>query len=847
LTGYAADLAAAWTAARRQGQYQSAHHDNGHDEAAPLPWPPSLYRLAPTGLPRPRPADGPYGALLYHMLQSRAAAMLAALLTSRQPVPLPGAPGVHEAADAGAGRIRGAAIEVANAMRVQPRSSDVIAARAAARSFLFHPHTAAFYPPPSGGSPSVSQSPDEALAPAAASSEDSLRDEHGRFFYYALPAVPPPQLSPASAVEAAVPTAEVRTTVASGRTAEHGSIHYGVHGGVRFAPGAGVNAERTRLRTSFAVGVLGDAAMTCGVHMIHLEAPQCDYCGVGIVAGDAACSFGGFPASALWLPEGELAGPLGAALAPPAPPLQQRRPHGNATPQPAQPQKMYATATPVVVASEVPAVRSMQRDPIRAAATGASDLDGGDAWWWMQLPNGSNDGSAVVAPTAGSVASPGAAITFLPTAIEPPPQWAPAPNAAAPQSPYDYFAQQQAVPATSVASAYSTTAPVPPAASTPAAATGAGGGGPVPRPLLELIRRSGLAERDANFLSAAPTTGDLFTRAATLARGNGGVGAGAAARGRRPGGGDGAGLGGGEWNARGGPGDTGGAPQPNVVGLTNVSNVGTAPNQYEDPLRTFLNTLWQSVTGGPPTPNPFGLPASNDAATTGGGGRRNNPAQQQPLPPQFPQQQQPQQQQRQQNPTDGTTTGGGGHNPAGSGGSAASSTAQPFLHGRRAPAFAIPSGGSHSLALDTEFHRSPFHCIYYAPGIFYSNLPHNRRDDHLTPFQPGSLLQLRLDMDRGVLEFFVDGRAVRVVSVAGVVRARFAVVLRMETTVRVLTDAQAAALLAKIKGRPVPSTSQATAMTTAASARGGGSVLPFIDTAGPRAVVGEAGTRRPRE
>jgi hypothetical protein len=88
--------------------------------------------------------------------------------------------------------------------------------------------------------------------------------------------------------------------------------------------------------------------------------------------------------------------------------------------------------------------------------------------------------------------------------------------------------------------------------------------------------------------------------------------------------------------------------------------------------------------------------------------------------------------------------------------------------------------------MDQEYHRTTNCIVYYVTGVFYSNCPTHRKEDGLSKLEPGQRVTLLLDMDDKTIEFFVNGKSVKIQSVATAARLRFAVTMKRETAVRIV-------------------------------------------------------------
>lgn len=117
-----------------------------------------------------------------------------------------------------------------------------------------------------------------------------------------------------------------------------------------------------------------------------------------------------------------------------------------------------------------------------------------------------------------------------------------------------------------------------------------------------------------------------------------------------------------------------------------------------------------------------------------------------------------------------------------------------FLTGRHTISFQVVQGdyvgvgvvSDSCICLDQEFHRTMNCCVYYMTGVFYSNFPHNRKEEGLEKFQAGDVVTIHLDLTDKTIEFVIKGVSSRVISCSSVTRAKFAVVMKLESEVKIV-------------------------------------------------------------
>lgn len=100
------------------------------------------------------------------------------------------------------------------------------------------------------------------------------------------------------------------------------------------------------------------------------------------------------------------------------------------------------------------------------------------------------------------------------------------------------------------------------------------------------------------------------------------------------------------------------------------------------------------------------------------------------------------------------------------------------------------------VCFDQEFHRIFNSAVYYMTGVFYSNFPHNRKEEGLEKYGAGDVITMVLDMDDKTIEFSMAGKGSKVVSCATASKLKFAVVTKMHSQLRILSDAEASLVAA---------------------------------------------------
>lgn len=92
------------------------------------------------------------------------------------------------------------------------------------------------------------------------------------------------------------------------------------------------------------------------------------------------------------------------------------------------------------------------------------------------------------------------------------------------------------------------------------------------------------------------------------------------------------------------------------------------------------------------------------------------------------------------------------------------------------------------LNFDQEFHRTLNCCVYYMTGVFYSNFPHNRKEENLPKFESGDCVSVVLDMNDRTIEYIIKGVRVKVLSCASASRLRFAVVSKLSSCIHLVQN-----------------------------------------------------------
>lgn len=89
---------------------------------------------------------------------------------------------------------------------------------------------------------------------------------------------------------------------------------------------------------------------------------------------------------------------------------------------------------------------------------------------------------------------------------------------------------------------------------------------------------------------------------------------------------------------------------------------------------------------------------------------------------------------------------------------------------------------------DREFHRTPFCCVYYMSGVFYSNYPHHKKEERVQTvlkFGAGDRITIDVDLDKGIVEF-INKNGAKIVSIGKSKRLRFAVTAKGNSSVRIV-------------------------------------------------------------
>lgn len=94
---------------------------------------------------------------------------------------------------------------------------------------------------------------------------------------------------------------------------------------------------------------------------------------------------------------------------------------------------------------------------------------------------------------------------------------------------------------------------------------------------------------------------------------------------------------------------------------------------------------------------------------------------------------------------------------------------------------------------DQEFHKTPNCCIYYMSGVFYSNFPHHRKEENLERIESGNFVSILVDMDKGFVEFTLKN-STKLLSIGRARRLRFAVTMKLSSSVRIVPEEEASAL-----------------------------------------------------
>lgn len=103
---------------------------------------------------------------------------------------------------------------------------------------------------------------------------------------------------------------------------------------------------------------------------------------------------------------------------------------------------------------------------------------------------------------------------------------------------------------------------------------------------------------------------------------------------------------------------------------------------------------------------------------------------------------------------------------------------------------------------DHEFHKTPFCCVYYMSGVFYSNYPHHKKEElseTVVRFGSGDTIDVELDMEKDIAEFVVTSAAAqkkvsKLISLGKAKRLRFAVTAKSNSTIRIVQDGRESAV-----------------------------------------------------